>query len=260
MTNFKQYFRSHIRQNGKNLICIFVIAITLTFVLAITEQPHVLLHNQDKYCRFNTLFAAVYYMIILVYILPVIQFSCFKKRINLDCAYSLPVSRRTMGIVHYLTGLIVLFSTFTASHLLNFVVLLNRGLTWYNPPSMIVHYFLCLLFGFAIYSIMVFVFNEANTTGDGIWFMILYTFVVFLVLSAVGEIQHIPNLYLYEEAGTPFILTVMTEIYEISFEFGSAQASFWKHPEYVTMSLFWIIAGMASVIGFFFSFGKKERK
>ena len=42
-----------------------------------------------------------------------------------------------------------------------------------------------LIFGIAVYTLMAFVFNEGNTKGDGIWFMVLYTFVFLLIHSVL---------------------------------------------------------------------------
>ena len=102
-----------------------------------------------------------------------------------------------MGAAHYLTGLITLFGAFSASYLINFIIMLSRGENYFNLKPLIPHYFLCLFLGFAMYSVMVFVFNEANTMGDGIWFMVLYSFVFVFVFYALAEmIDGMPTLYL----------------------------------------------------------------
>ena len=265
MTNFKQYFRLHLKENVRNIICILVSVLTLTFLIAISADPEWRSSPVDgtELLSFGgTLYVPTVFIAILVYILPFMEFSIFKKRINLDCLYALPISRRTMGLVHYLTGLIVLFGVFTISHLFNFILLLSRGLTWYNPPSMIVHYFLCLLFGFAMYSIMSFVFNEANTKGDGIWFMILYTFVFMFLICTIENKVGIRNSsvdsYLNHENWLPWIFFAQMTISYWSFKLGSADVSFWLTQENVIVFVFWIIVGVASAIGLFLTFGKRR--
>ena len=190
MTNFKRYFRMHLRANSRPIIYIFVTVLVLSFLIGINAQPSSYYDFETETtasCYKSTLYIPVTLMCILAYVLPVMEFSFFKKRINLDCAYALPISRRAMGTVHYLVGLIMLFGAFTLSYLLNFALLLSRGTGWFNFTPMIAHYFLCLLLGFSLYSLMVFVFNEANTKGDGIWFIVLYSFVFGLVFSAFAR-------------------------------------------------------------------------
>ena len=263
MTNFKQYFRSHLKANIKPIIYILVTVLVLTFLIAVNAQPtrsynHELDQYSDDYR--STLYIPVTFMCILVYLLPVMEFSFFKKRINLDCAYSLPISRRTMGAIHYLMGLIILFGAFTASYLLNFVMLLSRGAEYFNFAPIAGHYFLCLLLGFSMYSVMVFVFNEANTKGDGIWFMILYTFVLFFTVSAFREV--INSREIFNDAYASILwgtIDKMTTSYQYLVEINYAQrATFWQNSEYVGWFIFWVVAGIASSVGFFLTFGKRR--
>ena len=246
MTNFKQYFRSHLKANLRPFLYIFVAVLVFTFLLETNMAPH----------YETALTAPVILICVLAYILPVMEFSFFKKRINLDCAYSLPISRRAMGTVHYLTGLGMLLITFSASYLLNFLLLLSRkGL---NLTPMTAHYFLCLLLGFAMYSVMVFVFNEANTRGDGIWFMVLYTFVFALILALLPQFSS--KLY---GTGFSFIpwgsFALITEYYQYLVESEWPwQANFWQAPQKFIGFFFWIVAGIASTVGFFLTFGKRR--
>lgn len=262
MINFKKYFHSHLRANIRPFIYILIATLVLTFLIGINNQPCTDYdHEIGKiiYYYESTLYVPVDFLSILVFVFPVMEFSFFKKRINLDCAYSLPISRRAMGTVHYLTGLIMLFSTFTASYLLNFVLLLSRGPGWFNFEPMIAHYLFCLLLGFATYSVMVFVFNEANTKGDGIWFMILYTFVFALAITAFGEI--IGNFHIEQNAYglQPWaIIGTLTTCYQDLVENTSTEPVFWQTSHCVVWFIFWMTVGIASAVGFFLTFGKRR--
>jgi hypothetical protein len=188
------------------------------------------------------------------------QFSFFKRRINLDFVYSLPISRRSLGIVHYLTGLLILFCSFTASYLLNFAFLLYRGSEWFHFGPMVGHYFLILLLGVSTYSVMVFVFNEANRTGDGIWFMILYSFVFGIFVGAFSEIFIPKNTFFSVFSlcsyGNYFSLT---EHFQRLIEVNSKNTyNFWEHPDDICGLIFWIILGIGAAIGLFFTFGKRR--
>ena len=263
MTNFKEYFRHHLKINIRPIIYILVAVLVFTFLIGINNQTYKHLDYDTgkwitEYC--STLYIPVIVVCALAYVLPVQEFSFFKKRITLDCVYSLPISRRAMGIVHYLTGLIILFGAFTASYLLNFASLLLWGPGIYNFSPMIGHYFLCLLLGFSMYSVMAFVFNRANTKGDGIWFMILYTFVFVLIVAAYVNITE--NWVISDDVYGAIswgVIARMTTVYQrvVEFETGSIVA-LWKQPEFVSWFAFWVLAGIASAVGLFFTFGKRR--
>lgn len=268
MTNVKAYFRSHMRENLRTLVFILAIVLAVTALTGFNEQSrqysfydneHMLHRGYDAGLDFS-----VGILILLAFVLPVSEFAFFKRRINLDCAYSLPISRRAMGTVHYLTGLITLFSAFTLSYLLNFAFLLSIGSEHFNFMPMLAHYFLCLILGFAIYSVMVFVFNEANSVGDGIWFMLQYTLVFGLIVLALALL--IDNAYIldYGGASLPFrVFSTLTESYEGVIEV-NYKLSFkklllwWQIPQYIFWLLFWIGLGILSAVGFFLSFGKRR--
>ena len=263
MTNFKAYFRLHLKADIKPFIYILAVVLVLTFLMGMSLQP---IENYNYDIGFyvvdysSTLYIPVIFLCILTYVLPVLEFSFFKKRIHLDCAYSLPISRRTMGIVHYLTGLIILFCAFSYSYLLNFAMLIGRGTQWFNFAPMVGHYFLCLLLGFSMYSVMVFVFNRANTRGDGIWFMVLYTFVFLLITSAYLQVT---NNWRLSDAIYPGLLwgtiDTMTTAYQRVVELRTeSSVEFWNTPELVSWFVFWVVAGIASATGLYFTFGKRR--
>ena len=265
MTNFKRYFRSHLKANIKPFIYIAAAVLVLTFIIAFYAQQTRVYNKEleqivDGYSP--ALGTPVAFAIILSYVIPVLEFSFFKKRNHLDCAYSLPISRRAMGAVHYLTGLIMLIGGFTMSYLTNLSMLYARGSEWVNLPPILAHYFLCLILIFVMYSVMVFVFNEANTKGDGIWFMVLYTFVFAIAFDAVVVV--IDNYgygvgYIYTEGAISWgtITAITTHYDKLAQQPIPEFAIFWQTPEYIACFIFWIIAGIASTVGLFFTFGKR---
>ena len=261
MNEFKQYFRTHLKGNLRAIVCIFAAVLVLTFLLGMNEQKTIYYnyHLEKTITSYHsTLYIPVIFLCILAYVLPIMEFSFFKKRINLDCAYALPISRRAMGAVHYLTGLMILFGAFTASYLLNFILLLRweAGIFYFLP--MIPHYFLCLLLGFAIYALMVFVFNEANTKGDGIWFIALYTFAFELIVIAIATLTEKWSIAVF--MGVPWgpidwITTNFQYLVERSNEFYSGYGSTAAN---IVWLIFWVIIGIAAALGFFLTFGKRR--
>ena len=100
MTGFRSYFKSHIKANLRPLIYIFAAVLVLTFLFGVEIQPTTRydFNLQNSYSDYkSTLNIPVIFMCILSYIIPVMEFSFFKKRVNLDCAYSLPIALREMG-------------------------------------------------------------------------------------------------------------------------------------------------------------------
>ena len=261
MTNVKQYFRSHLKANLRLIIYIFAAVLVVSFLFGIENQPtsrydFELQKTFDDYkCTLNI---PVTILAILTYVIPVMEFSFFKKRVNLDCAYALPISRRAMGMVHYVTGLITLFGAFSASYLVNLLLLISRGKGWFDFSVLPEHFLLCLLVGFAVYSVFVFVFNEANTKGDGIWFILLYTFVWVLVLSALGEV--FDSMLIYEANKFPWgSLYDLTNSYKYIVEMDNPDnATFWQSPDRIAWFAFWVALGISSFVGFFLTFGKRR--
>jgi len=263
MTNVKRYFAAHVRANLKSFIYILVVVLALTLMIGIEAQPgdrydYVAQQWYEDYK--STLSLPVTFMCILTYVIPVMEFSFFKRRISLDCAYSLPISRRAMGAVHYLVGLIMLLTTFSASYLVNFILLLTRGPGWFDFVPMIGHYFLCLLLGFAMYSVIVFVFNEANTARDGIWFIVLYSFVFPIIASALDGVLELKELVFDVYGGVLWgTIDLMTTSYQYLVEINAAGlASFFELSYNIFWLVFWIALGIASAVGFFLTFGRRR--
>ena len=265
MTNFKSYFRYHLKANLKPLLFILAVVVTMTFVIGINSQPRwQYVDALDKAIvvdYFSTLFLPVTFLCILVYVFPVMEFSFFKKRLHLDCAYSLPVSRKNMGIIHYLTGLIGLLGIFTASYLTNLFLMWSRGSGWFDYLPMIPHYFLSLLLGVIMYSFMVFIFNEANSAGDGIWFMLLYTFVFYLVLATLCDITN--GRIDVDNPNTLFpwgVIDNMTATYQrlVELDVIDTSLTFWKNHAFHLGLIFWLLIGIAAAVGFFLTFGKRR--
>ena len=262
MTGFKTYFRSHLKSNSRILIYLLVITLVLTLVVGInsgiSKNWASMLKDYVTY-YYSTIDVPIVFLCLLAYIAPVLEFSFFKKRINLNFAYSMPISRRAMGVAHFLSGAITVALPFTLSYILNFIMILTRGAEHYNLAPLVSHYFLCLILGLAMYSLMVFAFNEANTTGDGIWFMFLWTFVLFFASMVLGSVTS--AWFPFPMASLPWgLIAELTigfrRLVELTIYSGTeyflhtSECTFWV--------VIWILIGIASAIWFTFSFGKRR--
>lgn len=274
---FKAYFRDHFRSKLKLLLCLLIVALVLTLIYSVGGQ-------KDEYTYYDyddvTQVTSVHYnaylglqvfiLIVCAYILPVLEFSLFKKRKNLDCAYALPISRRAMGLVHYFVGLICLIVPFTCSYLLNFLLLLRYPEGFYYPP-VLGFYFLSLLMGTILYTFFSFLFNQANSTGDGIWFMVLWSFLFFVVVTAMDFVYlewlefgkqdfYYNESFLYSsDLGVCWVL-----LSEIQWEYSgvvekmqnASLAALWTDIAFIKWFVLWIVVGIGSALGFVFTFGK----
>ena len=262
MTNTKQYFKAYLRQNFKFITIVLALVIIVSFIWGINDQPSTYRDFDAnvvyEYYR-STLAIPMYVLFVFSVVFPVKEFSFFKKRINLDCAYSLPISRKAMGVVHYLVGGVMLWGVYTASYLTNFILMLSRGSGYFNYIPMIEHYFLCLFLGMATYSIYVFVFNEANTRGDGIWFMLLYTFGVYIITDGLraADLLDYNGLDL-EYSFSGWLMDSITSHYEKLVEIAEVRkTSFWDKQDCLWYA-YWMVLWAASAIGTYLAFGKRR--
>lgn len=269
--SMKSYLRSHLRQNVKSLLYVVAFAIALTFISSNANQCQEITYYDSipGYYYSSELYTPVSILAILCAVLPVTEFAFFKKRRNLDCAYALPISRRDMGLVHYLSGLLLLVVPYTCSYLVNYLLLL-RYPGMFDLAPLWGHYFLCLILGVSFYSVFVFVFNQANSTGDGIWFIVLWSFVFFLlqvtcfsVLERLFyEIRYEYDIYSYinPTMGIPWLALsgITSEYNEIVIKSGwGALENIWSEFGIVSMVILWLVLGVASAVGMYYTFGNR---
>ncbi len=256
--SFKPYLRDRIKAALLPIICLTVAAVVITLFAAIpsqrTEYPGGTGSRVFYYC---TLEIPVTLMVILCYLAPVLAFSPFKKRRNLDCFYALPISRQGLAAVHYLTGLAALVIPFTLSYLTNFLLLL-RFASRFNLAPVLGHYFLTLIFGAVIYSVFVFVFNEANTVVDGIWFMILYSFILGLAILCIESYMHdlIRLTAGYGAIWAPIAGVTSLISHAVNGTSPSEYGADYSHaPIWYAV---WVVLAIAAAVGFFLTFGKRR--
>ncbi|MBR5273332.1 MAG: hypothetical protein IKU25_08100 [Clostridia bacterium] len=269
--NYRAYLKTHLRNNLKPLLFIVVFSVVLTVALAYTNQKDVLNYYYNDKIRITyycTIWIPVMILAISCYIAPYMEFAFFKKRRNLDCAYALPISRKEMGRAHYFSGLLTIFLPYTLSYITNTLLMLRYQQEYFFTP-LIPHYFLCLLFGICTYSIFVFVFNEANSPGDGIWFIILWSAVFYLVLSAVRNdlfLEFLNKTTWRKITSNSDLAFVFSPLVFISEAFTDrverpewyTYTRLFKDDEVIFCLIFWLVVGIAATIAFFKTFGKRR--
>lgn len=287
-TTFESYFRYHLKSKLRWLIILVVIALFFTVIYSTAGQrTEYMDYDWDTGEMIHTgrfdyesfIGWPVTLLMLCAYILPVTEFAFFKKRRNLDCVYALPISRRQLGTVHYLTGLICLVLPYVSSYLVNFLLML-RYPEGFNYSPLLGHFLYNLLIGITIYSLMVFLFNQANTMIDGIIFMVLWTFLLSIILGAVNNLSQIifvparlegdaynqaynawrENWRIEDSYGITWSLpSDMNWPYSRVIEKAenATLADFWDDST-VVWSVIWPMLGAAAAAGFFWSFGQRR--
>ena len=139
-------------------------------------------------------------MMIMAAVAPGWMFCIFKKKRNLDCFYSLPISRRTLGMIQYGLGLIAVFLPFILTYAQ--AILANMAGGYFENLAhvyILYHFLLSILAGFVMYTLSAFVFNLANTSSDGYIFMFAYQAVPAFIISCIQNM-----IYSYYRANDQF--------------------------------------------------------
>ncbi len=202
-------------------------------------------------------------LILLCYIVPVWLFAFMKKRRNLDCCYSLPISRRSLGLTNYLVGLVLIFVPFLLTYITNLIMYASYSSEMFlnlNFGVLATHFLISVLMGLVVYTLFVFVFNEANSVLDGCIFMIAYTLEGMFIVLILDNISYDGILFLSEKA-IPFVPFVeLLSEYETALERGvmSHIVNAWAERGMTFCFIFWIIASILAFFGFVFRLERKK--
>ena len=195
-------------------------------------------------------------------LMPVVELGDMKSKRNADVIYSLPVSRGKMALAHYLSGLIQIFAIYTSAYVTMYIKVVTSHLYhWVQSPGALIGcYFALLLAGIALYSIIMAIFNSANTVADGCVFVAVWSFLIgslFIALSEfnveTGDILGIDFInYLNSEYLYPYSSLSLSEF------FYSLIVGARAETDHINASIFWIVIGIVCAAVYFFSFKKKR--
>lgn len=210
-----------------------------------------------------TLNYPVIVLIIMCYIVPVWLFSSTKKRRNLDCYYSLPISKRFLGLTNYLVGLVLIFVPFLLTCITNLIIYASYSYATFiklNFGVLATHFLISVLMGLVVYTLFVFVFNEANSVLDGCIFMAAYTLEGMFIVLILDNISYDGILFLSEKA-IPFVpFTELLSEYETALERGitSHIVDAWTERGMTFCFIFWTIASILAFFGFVYGLERKK--
>lgn len=224
--------------------------------------------------RYQTTNIGVFAMILAVLctLIPVLELSGFKNRRNLDTLYFFPIQRWKMAVVHYLSGLTQIFAIYSVSFFSGYAYLALRT-DCFELAYMLPYYFLSLVLGIVMYSVFMFVFEQANTVADGAIFILLWIFVLFIVVWVMRVKILRPFIvdtqYWSDSAGDAswgiiyMPINNLTVIFKslievnrfVEYDYTSSYAQ--QYIEQMYMFFIWGALGIAAAIGYLITFVKK---
>lgn len=146
--------------------------------------------TEDRYLNSTGLTNMTFELIVLCYLAPLFVYSFKMNKRSVDAFYSLPLKREKLYFVKTLVGLFLVLIPFTLTYWSGFLALLCRPenpyyMSWYVPA-----YFGALFLGTCIYGMSAFVYTRANNVGDGVVFLVAYSFVGILILEYIEMLIH----------------------------------------------------------------------
>ena len=186
MTSFKKYFIYHFKTTFLRLVIIAVLSALLVLTFISTEYYSDSTHSYKFSANLDVL---RFIVLTISIVIAILEFLPFKNRRNLDTTLFLPVDRYKMATIHFINGFLHIFFTIIVCFAITFFLLIGN-----HHPLNIWNFILLFAFAafgsLAAYSVTAFVFERANTTADGIIWLIFYS-VVWIFVYGVGE-----NLYI----------------------------------------------------------------
>lgn len=234
-----------------------------------------------KYHDLSLSYPAVILLLLSVTV-PAWMFGFMKKKRNLDCLYSLPITKRGIGIAQYLLGLIAVFTPFVFSYAVMLICNAAHGLFGNIAHKyLVIHFLICILFGFIIYSLSCFAFDRANTVIDGIIMIGIYLFILYvlaynieIIVREIIYLNHLashtyssgmtPSHYyfaLHNEGSVPFVLFVdLLETIESDAEqvYQCYTKTYFEQTKNVVWIIIWSVVGLLSTFGLIYGFEKKK--
>ncbi len=184
MTNIKNdTFKRYLLYLLKNNTLRDIILAFISSVFIITNLNSLIAHE-----LFQNLEIVI---LILSAISPVLTFSKFNNKRNLDTIYSMPMDKKSLVLAHFISGGISMLFVYTVS----FIFLLGYIMPKTTSPKMIGYllafYLFSVIFGISIYTFFSFIFTRANTTGDGIVFCFFWSFLITVITFAACFLKYI---------------------------------------------------------------------
>ncbi|MBR6784112.1 MAG: hypothetical protein IKM32_05395 [Clostridia bacterium] len=177
----KSYFKHQLKSYSRAIIIITAITAMLCAILAGNAQPH-------EYSYLHVFLPTEVALFALCLIIPAWMFSPLKKKNCLDCCYSFSISKRALGLTHYLIGLIAVLVPFTAGYVCTLAVSAIRRIPISFNLYLLYHFLLAAVAITVVYSIAVFAFEKANSVFDGVVMIAVYMVALSIILDGAYSV------------------------------------------------------------------------
>ena len=193
MTSFRKYFVYHFRSTFLRFVIIAVLAL---LVVSVSVDVYNRVYNYSEIA--DTIIVSIYQQIdisvlttlalIISTVIPILELLPFKSKRNMDTMLFLPIDRRKMAAVHFLNGFIHVFLINFLCFLAAFLILIANSAIILSPWSFPLLFAVNLLGSFIVYSVTAFIFDRANTSADGIVWLVIYSFIGLLIFTSIREV------------------------------------------------------------------------
>ena len=268
MTTFKRYFVYQLKQSTLRTIVFTVLSVMMCLSAVNSGISYV----YDFY-KTASLESVATVLGVLCFLIPILELSGFKNRRNLDTLYFFPIRRERMALAHYLSGLAQILVVYTVSFVSLWITLVIKT-DCFSLEYMPLYYGLSLLAGAVIYSVVSFIFGEANSVADGILFIALWTFAIYILVYTVRiyllrgllmDTDFWPYTTYAEWAPLYAPINNLTVIFQDLIEInrqGDPYSYIYSYAEIylsqVYMFAVWAAVGIAAAFGFFARFKRKD--
>ena len=176
-----RYLRYGLEKSLWRTIIFTVISVSITIITVRSNISG----SEDRY-KTSGLYMLAVMISVFAAIIPMLELSEFKNRRNLDTLYFFPIERKSMALVHFVSGFIQLAVIYTVTFASHFIYLLIMS-DCFSLGYMIPYYFATLAIGLVMYSFFCFTFSQGNTVADGVIISLLWAFVAYVVMAALIE-------------------------------------------------------------------------
>ncbi len=186
----------------------------------------------------------------------IFSFVRFKQRRNLDMLLAMPISRKSVGRVHYLFGLLTTLAPLLTAYACNIAaVLIKTDIETVDFGWYALHFGVTVLYSLLFYTMYVFVFNEANTVFDGCAFVLLWHNAFYWVMYARAKDSTNARLLSPER-----FLERITRAIEMPAGGRNDDEFYWlfRDPEVVAAIFGWVFLGILAGVLFAARFGKRQ--
>lgn len=181
------------------------VSLLLSLIGILVYAFPILIEGNQYYKGISNLTSLNYYVVAISILIPIYNFSVLKTKKGADFYYSLPVDKKTLNFQFYIKGLIEIILAFVFVYIIGFISVLIKGFDFklLNYLPLLLIYIIIIAF---YYSFNCFLFSKANTTIDGVAFILLQTILFYLFWGFLSEIfyNNIENINMFTNTASKF--------------------------------------------------------